>query len=213
MKVIVYVERPSDKLAMRSLLRGLIEQKRGKGVEIEFFDTHKGDAKGFLLNTLPKRVANILLNDHDALVAVVPDLYPKNKGFKHDTVSELAKGILKNFEDALRARAVPDNSKVKERFKFFCFKYDMEALILASEEALKARLHAETFKVDWHRTVEEQNNDYPPRIIVEQLFKGHGMRYNGPTDAPLILGRSSYQELAKKCYQCFGPFVAFLEGL
>ena len=35
MKVIVYVEGPSDKLAMEALLRPLLERKRGNGVSID----------------------------------------------------------------------------------------------------------------------------------------------------------------------------------
>ena len=45
MRVIVYVEGPSDKAAMNALLEPLLEQKRQEGISIEFFETPAGDRK------------------------------------------------------------------------------------------------------------------------------------------------------------------------
>ena len=45
MRVIVYVEGPSDKAAMNALLEPLLEQKRQEGISIEFFKTPAGDRK------------------------------------------------------------------------------------------------------------------------------------------------------------------------
>jgi hypothetical protein len=55
MKVIVYVEGRSDVLAMRALLRGLIEAKKKEGILIDFFETDEGDRKKSLLVKAPKK--------------------------------------------------------------------------------------------------------------------------------------------------------------
>ncbi len=59
----------------------------------------------------------------------------KIKGFAHETFPELEHGILKKFEEALKKKQINDDS-LKERFKVFCFKHDLESLILASESQL-----------------------------------------------------------------------------
>jgi hypothetical protein len=83
MKVVVYVEGPSDKAAMNSLLAPLLETKKNQGVAIDFFESPTGDKKKTLLTKVPKRAANILFNNPHAVVVIMPDLYPKNKGFPH----------------------------------------------------------------------------------------------------------------------------------
>jgi hypothetical protein len=40
--VVVYVEGPSDKAAMTALLAPLLEQKRKKGIAIDFFESPTG---------------------------------------------------------------------------------------------------------------------------------------------------------------------------
>ena len=161
---------------------------------------------------VPRRAVGIL-NDPHSVVVAMPDLYPKNKGFPHETLYELKAGILKNFNDALRNRDVEDDVRPKDRFKVFCFKYDLEALILAAEEALKRRLGADHLDVTWQIPVEDQDHVHPPKRIVERIFEEHGALYEDTVDAPFILGASCYQDIADKCFQCFKPFVEFLTGL
>lgn len=213
MKVIVYVEGPSDKAAMYALLDSLLEQKRQEGISIEFFESPAGDRKAAVLTKVPRKAVNIILNDPDSLVVAMPDLYPRNKVFPHETFEELVTGILKNFIDALRSKGFEDDVRPKDRFKVFCFKHDLESLILASEEALKSQLGAKYLDVTWQIPVEDQDHDYPPKRVVEDLFEKHGKRYKDTVDAPLILNASNYQEIAERCSQCFRPFVEFLAGL
>lgn len=130
-------------------------------------------------------------------MVAIPDLYPKNKAFPHETFEELQTGILKNFEDALQSRGRRGDVRLKERFKVFCFKYDLEALILAAEEVLKGRLGAKSLSVTWRIPVEDQNHNRPPKHIVEELFTKHSKRYQATVDAPLILGASDYQAIAE----------------
>jgi hypothetical protein len=179
-------------------------------VDIQFYETPNGDRKTAVLKKVPKKAVNTLCNLPDSVVVALPDLYPRNKGFPHETVDELVEGVTENFRRALRAG---DDPRLAGRFRVFCFKHDLEALLLASEEGLRLRLGASSLEPQWRIPVEDQDHDCPPKRIVEELFRKHGKRYTATLDAPLILGASNYQDLAARCPQCFGPFVAFLAGL
>jgi hypothetical protein len=209
-RVIIYVEGSSDKMALQALLLPIIEQASQRGITISFFETPSGDRKYSVLTKVPQKAANILLNDTDSIVVAMPDLYPKNKGFQHETCEELFLGINKRFEKALRDKAQKSDFSIQNRFKVFCLKHDLEALILASEDSLKNQLGIHTFRITWHTPVEDQDHDQPPKKIVEDLYKAHGKRYRDTIDAPLILGASNYQDIAGKCPQCFKPFIEFL---
>jgi len=213
MRAIVYVEGNSDKQALEVLLKPLIEQKLQEGVAIEIFETPAGDRKTSLLTKVPVKAVNILLNDPTAVVAAVPDLYPKNKAFPHETYPELVRGLTTKFEQALQEKTHQPDKRIFPRFKVFCFKHDMEVLILAAEEALRAQLENATFKVTWRKPVEDQNQDHPPKYVVEDIYHRHGQKYKGTVDAPLILRGVSYRQIAERCPQCFKPFVDFLENL
>jgi hypothetical protein len=218
MRVIIYVEGSSDKNAMEALLVKLINKKSEQGVSIEFFpvkggnNDRGGDAKKELLLNAPIKAVNILCNNSYSIAIILPDLYPKNKGFPHETFQQLEAGIMKIFSQALQKKGIQDE-RLKERFKVFCFKYEMEALILGAESALQSKLGVTSLAVTWTIPVEDQNHDRPPSKIVEQLFRDSGKGYKKTVDAKLILGNTSYQEIAEKCPQCFKPFVEFIEGI
>lgn len=212
MRVVVYVEGPSDKLAMETLLRPLLDAKRAAGFAIDFFEAPEGDRKASVLLKAPVKAANILSNDPDTVVILMPDLYPKNKGFPHETFDELTAGITANFRHALRAKGLADERLV-ERFKVFCFKHDLEALLLACPDELADRLKVKAVRQVWRVPVEEQDHDMPPKRIVERLFAEQGQKYKDTVDAPLILGRADTGEVVAGCPQCFAPLVVFLEGL
>jgi hypothetical protein len=80
MKVMIYVEGPSDKAAMEALLMSLIELKRKQGITIEFFDAPSGDKKASVLTKVPIKAVNMIMNDPSAMVIALPDLYPRNMG-------------------------------------------------------------------------------------------------------------------------------------
>jgi len=213
MRIIVYVEGPSDKSAMQALLSSLIERKRQEGVSIKFCEPPKGDRKVSVLTKVPREAVNVILNDPHASVVAMPDLYPKDKGFPHTTPEQLQKGILERFEAALRAKAGDMDGRLKRRFHIFCFKYDLEALVLAAEQQLKSRLRVQNLKITWRKPVEDQDHDTPPKRVVEELFQLHNDRYVDTTDAPLILSDSDFDEIAERCPQCFRPFVEFLKNV
>ena len=212
-EVIIYVEGPSDQAAMEALLEPLIEEKSREGIVITFSRALRGDRKRYILLEVPRRAVDIIISKPHTIVVAMPDLYPRNKGFKHETFDELKTGILRNFSNALRHKGAADDSCVRERFRVFCFKYDLEALVLASQEALRKQLGIDRLKVTWRTPVEDQDHDNPPRQIVESLFKEHGQTYKTREHAPLILGASDYRDIAEKCPQCFKPFVEFLTDL
>src|SRR5258708_21845717 len=139
--IIVYVEGPSDKNGLQELLKPLIDQKLQNGVAIKFFETPEGDRKESVLFKVPRRAVDILRSEADALVVAMPDLYPHNKGFPHETFEELRLGILEQFEH-WRSHADAD-PRLVERFRVFCLKHDLETLILAAHEALALPLGLE----------------------------------------------------------------------
>jgi hypothetical protein len=212
-QVIVYVEGPSDKSAMEALLKSLIEGKGQEGIAINFFLASSGDRKTYLLNTVPQRAANIILSDPNAVVIVMPDLYPKNKEFTHETPEQLEEGIRNRFSKVLQRKDKSDDSRYQLRFKVFCFKHDLEALLLASQNLVKEHLGLSSLSPTWMIPVEDQNHSYPPKKVLEDLFSAHGKKYVDTIHAPLILGRSNYKEVADSCPQCFKPFISFLEDL
>ncbi|PSR00213.1 MAG: hypothetical protein BRD48_01810 [Bacteroidetes bacterium QS_9_68_14] len=212
-RLIVYVEGRSDALALRALLAPLLDRKlREDGARVEFFEAPAGDRKESVLMRVPRKAANILRGDPQALVAALPDLYPPNKAFDHETVEELRSGIRKHFRTCLREKGI-DDERMERRFKVFCFKHDFEALVLAARDALLRHLDADAFATSWHTPVEDQNHDKPPKRIVEELFAAHDRKYVETVDAPRILGNAHYETVVERCPQCFAPFVDFLAGL
>jgi hypothetical protein len=217
MKVVVYVEGVSDKLAMQELLESLLQQKRDEGIAIDFISVpdsaNMRDNKRALLLKLPKKAVNLLTTDRTSIVVIMPDLYPRDTAFPHATPAEMEQGIRGNFEKALQEKYGSLDRRIADRFHVFCFKHDLEALVLASVDGLKSRLGKQKLKLTWTIPVEDQNHGNPPKRVVEQLFKDSGEMYKDTLDAPLILSGSNYNEVAKSCPQCFRPFVEFLEGL
>lgn len=209
MNVIVYVEGPSDQLAMQELLAGLLTRLQQKGVEVKFIPS---DNKKNLMLKTPGKAINILRNDPHSVVIALPDLYPPNQGFDHLTFDELDHALQSEFKRELACKSI-DDDRIYQRFLVFCFKHDLEALILAAESQLASRLGVSSVECTWRKPVEDQNYYKPPKRIVEQLFNNYGSRYKDTIDAPLILGAAHYQEVAAACPQCFKSFVDYLESL
>jgi hypothetical protein len=212
MEVLVYVEGRSDMEAMNQLLKPLLERKTAEGVAIRFLEPATGDRKKQLLLAIPERAANILRNRPQTHIVVMPDVYPKNKGFAHESFAEMKAGVLANFRRKLKAAEL-DDQRLLGRFHIFAFKHDLEALLLAFNAGIEARLKQQQIPVTWTIPVEDQNLDQPPKRIVEALFKTYGESYRDTVDAPAILSLADYQAIAEACPQCFKPFVDYLESL
>jgi hypothetical protein len=208
----VYVEGPSDRAAMEALLASLLERLQHRGVSVQFRPAGGKDA---VFKRIPDKAVNILRNmreGHDDHVVVLPDLYPRDRGFPHSTAEELTAGAFQQFREILERKGIRD-PRLESRFHVFCFKHDLEALVLAAFEQLKARLGAPNLRRIWQLPVEDVDHGNPPKRVVEELFRKHGKIYRDTRDVPLILGGASYTALAEECPQCFGRFVQFLEAL
>lgn len=212
-EVLIYVEGRSDKNAMEALLRTLLQQKLQEGIAINFIESPEGDKKKSVLTKVPRRAASIIQNKSHSVVVAMPDLYPRDVVFEHKTFGELEEGILKKFDELMQNGRFADDIRLKDRFRVFCFKHDLEALILASEEALKDYLSLDSLEVIWRKPVECQDHDEPPKLIVEKLFRENGRRYKGTVHARAILENADYRIIAERCQQCFKPFVDFLSNL
>lgn len=213
MNVVVYVEGDSDRLALEALLTAESERLAAVGVAIRLISAPPGDAKKFVLLEVPRRAARILANDASAHVVALPDLFPRNKGFPHATCAEIEAEQRRRLERLLVEQR--QDVRAAQRFRTFCLKHDLEALVLAAEEALAARLGRplETLRGRWRRPVEDQDHECPPKRVVEELFRECGLSYQASVDAPLILRDAALATIVERCPQCFGPFVDWLRSL
>lgn len=206
MKVIVYVEGKGDRLCLETLLHPLLKAKEAAGVSIRFIEMQKGDRKTALLTTAPQKAAYAIRNDPQILVVILPDLYPRNKAFDHTTCDEMRAGVVRRFRQVI-GLGHQDAARFEERFQVFCLIHDLEVLLLAAEEQLLTACGLET--PSWTTPVEEQDQDNPPKRIVEKLIRG----YQPAVDGPRILAGAHYPEIAARCPHGFGLFVAFLESI
>ena len=210
MKILVFVEGPSDKFCLETVLRPLLVQKQQEGISVTFHEAPAGDKKKRILEAVPVKAVNILCNDPVSAVVAIPDLYPKNHGFPHNSADELCAGINQNFIKA--AERLGCDRRIQDRFFAFCFIHYLEALLLAVPDSLRQRIGVKNLKPSWKSSVEEQNNQEPPKYVVQELFKTVGKKYKDTVDAPAILDGADYHALADACPQGFGKFVRFLEA-
>jgi hypothetical protein len=201
-EVFVYLEGPSDQLGMEKLLANAIETALNTGNSVGFYPMGGKDA---LLNKGPLKALNILRNKPNSWVFLVPDLYPQNMSFAHSTYDELKRELEKRFRSELQRKNCDD--RLKDRFLVHCFKYDLEVLLLASDQALMQRLGTTKFTQTWTNPVEDQDHHRPPKRVVKDLFSDAGKKYKETADVPWILERSDYNELQNKCPQNFKPFL------
>jgi hypothetical protein len=214
-KVLVYVEGPSDRDALRGLLDPIVTAGRERGVGISF---HPLNDKAALLDNCGRKAADHLAEHPDGWVFALPDLYPMSvyDGTRnaHSSFAELERLLRARF--LTRAEKIGVPPAVHGRFRVHCLKYDLEGLLLAAPDALRARLGTtDALRNRWRNPVEDQNDRQPPKRIVEVLFSQYRKRsrYVDTVDAPWILQRASLDALMTACPQRFAPFVSELRGL
>ncbi|MFZ4829155.1 MAG: DUF4276 family protein, partial [Phototrophicaceae bacterium] len=149
LSVMVYVEGQSDVKGMEALLRPLLEQKEEQGVKINFYEAPPGDKKASLMTKTPVNAVKILKNNPYAHVVVMPDLYPLNKAVPHETPQQLKAVIRDQFTQALKREGLADDQRYHKRFAVFCFKYDLEALVLSALQPLALRLGVKAIQPTW----------------------------------------------------------------
>jgi Domain of unknown function (DUF4276) len=213
-KVIVYVEGSSDQKALQALLKPIIDVGRSNGIGISFLPLN-GKAK--ILDDVPRKAAEQLCQHAKDWVFAVPDLYPMasydNGPNKHRTFAELCQLLGARFRARADKLQLPD--AVRRQFRVHCLKHDLEALLLAAPSKLRDRLGTtDGLQGRWRQPVEDQNDDKPPKRIVEALFENYcRRRYRDTVDAVWILDRASLEAVEAACSQRFAPFVRELRAI
>lgn len=206
MKVLVYVEGPSDRTALEKLLRSLIDQGKRNHVGINFIPLGN---KEKVLNDSPRKAAAHLADAPQDWVFALPDFHPMEA---HGSLAGLRRLLMDRFTE--RAAGLP--AAVRDHFWVHCLKHDLEVLLLASPEALRQRLKTQDqLKGAWRQPVEDQNGEQPPKRVVERLFDKYRKKpvYQDTVDAPWILERAKLEEVRKACPQCFATLLGELEAL
>lgn len=212
MKILVYVEGPSDRGGLEAILGPVIEAGRSRGVGISF---HPQGGKTKILEEVPRKAADHLSDRPGDLVIALPDLYPMapyaGGPNAHESFEELEVLLRGRFEARASKLALPDG--VRSRFRVHCLKHDLEVLLLAAPDSLRLRLRtSDVMKKAWRVPVEDQNDERPPKRVVEKLFDKYRRKgqYVDTVDAPWILERADLAAVQRACPQRFAPFVATL---
>jgi hypothetical protein len=213
MKIFVYVEGVSDKVALEALLRPIIDDlPRARRPGLSFLPR---GGKAAILNDVPLKAALHLKDKPGDWVIALPDLYPmahydNDPAMKHRSIEQLRELLGQRFRKESKTIGVLKSAQ--SHFCVHCLKHDLEALILASPDQLRERLGTkDALKNAWRNPVEDQNDDTPPKRVVERLFKNYKkQKYRDTVDAPWILERASLSAIRETCPQCFDPFVSDL---
>ena len=175
MKVWVFVEGESDRIALNSLWASWQTRlgKKGWGIQI-----HPLDDKSRYFGKIGHRAAEKMVNDEHDLVVGLPDLYPNgaysHTEFKHDDLSELKSVQTRLVRDALQTvfNLTQKNAEATlARFFPSALKHDLEVLLLAAVDELRQALGTEETLGKWRHPVEDQNQQKPPKYVVEELFR------------------------------------------
>jgi hypothetical protein len=194
MKVWIYVEGESDRIALNALWAGWREVLRGAGWGIQIIPLV--DKSRFFRKIGPHAAEKLADNEYD-LVVGLPDLYPNheyvNSQYKHADLADLKMVQTKLVEKALTDVFHLSQMKSQEALRRFlptAFKHDMEMLLLAAREELRKVLGTPDTLGNWLHPVEEQNQTKPPKYVVDDLFHAKkGMKYRDTIHAQAVLGR------------------------
>lgn len=203
MKVWIFVEGKSDVQALSALWGGWKQQLRKNGWDIKPIPLAN---KSNYFKKIGSRATEKLANDACDLVVGLPDLYPNrdyaNTEYKHNNLQELQgvqTHLVKQHLQQQMGRRADIGSHIA-RFYASALKHDLEVLLLAAASQLQFRLKMSNKPSGWRRPPEEQNQDKPPKRIVEDLFRRHLKRsYRENTDSDAILRNADLREVAKQC--------------
>ena len=194
MKVWVFVEGESDKIALNTLWTSWRSELGSKGWGIQI---HPLDDKSRYFRKIGPRAAEKMVHDDRDLVVGLPDLYPNgaysHTEFKHDDLSELKGVQTRLVRDALQTvfNLSPKNAEsTMTRFFPSALKHDLEVLLLAAVDELRQALGTEETLGRWRHPVEDQNQRTPPKYVVEDLFRTKkGRCYRDTVHAKAVLGK------------------------
>lgn len=213
MKVLVYVEGPSDRDALRALLRSVLADGQRRRIGVQFLPL--GD-KAKILDTSAGKAARHLAEHPEDWVVALPDLYPMAQydgtPNEHKSFADLERLLTERFAREARRHRVA--AEAQAHFRVHCLKHDLEVLLLACPDQLRQRLGTDHALGQWRSPVEDQNDQQPPKRIVEALFKKYRPKgYVETVDAAWILERASLEAVVARCPQRIAPFVAELQRI
>ena len=203
MKVWIFVEGKSDVQALSALWGGWKQQLRKNDWDIKPIPLSN---KSNYFKKIGSRATEKLANDACDLVVGLPDLYPNrdyaDTEYKHNNLQELqgvqTRLVKQHLQQQMGRRANVDSHIA--RFYASALKHDLEVLLLAAASQLQSRLKMSNRPSGWRRPPEEQNQERPPKRIVEDLFRRHLRRsYRENTDSDAILRKADLREVAEQC--------------
>lgn len=204
MKVWVFVEGPSEVRALDAMWSKWKTNLGNKGCGIKLISLTN---KPKLLKNVGQRVVEKLLNDNSDVAVGLPDLYPSrefaNTEYRHRSTEELQELQKRLVRQALNRYGVRGTDIVSYMSRFYAstLKHDLEVLLLAAPEQLKDRLDVSNLTRSWRHPPEEQNQDQPPKRIVQALFRRHRRRksYSQILDSVAILRDAELQDVTEQC--------------
>ena len=203
MKVWIFVEGKSDVLALSALLNGWKQNLSTKGWGIQLIPL---ESKSKYFRKIGSRATEKLANDAHDLVVGLPDLYPNrdyaDTEYKHNNLQELqgvqTRLVKQHLQQQMGRRADVDSHIA--HFYASALKHDLEVLLLAATSQLQSRLRMSNMPRSWRQPPENQNQDRPPKRIVEELFRINLKRsYRENTDSDAILRKADLREVAEQC--------------
>ena len=211
MKVWIFVEGESDVQALSALWRGWRQRLGKKGWGIQLIPL-EGKSKYF--RKIGPRATEKLEHDAHDLVVGLPDLYPNqdyaNTQYKHNNLKELRAVQTRLVKQQMGRRT--DINSYMARFYASALKHDLEVLLLAATSQLQSRLKMSSKPSGWRQPPEDQNQERPPKKIVEELFRTHRKRsYRENTDSAAILRDADLRQVAEQC-PTFSAMIDWIGG-
>lgn len=194
MRVWVFVEGESDRLALEALWRNWKVRLGDKRCGLKVIAMND---KSRFLRKIGPRAGEKLENNSDDVVVGLPDLYPndpyRNTRYGHADYAELAQVQSREVKEALRKVYNIGNRQLPQyldRFYPSALKHDLEMLLLAAKDQLRRVLKTSEAIGGWSVPVEDQNQGKPPKRVVKNLFLTKSERkhaYRDTKDAPAVL--------------------------
>jgi hypothetical protein len=192
MRVYVFVEGAADRQALEVLWQGWRERLRAVGWGVAVIPL---DDKSRVLRKIGHRAAEKLVASQQDLVVGLPDLYPiaqyRGTEYGHENLCQLQEIQKGRVTDALRSiygKSAGDMDGLMRRFLPSALKHDLEMLLLAARNELRAYLRTPDHLGSWRHPVEDQNQQQPPKHIVEELFRTQrGWHYRDTIHAPAVM--------------------------
>jgi hypothetical protein len=194
MIVWVYVEGESDRLGLLALWTNWRTQLRTTGHGIKIIPL---GSKSQFFHKIGPRAARQLYDNSENIVIGLPDLYPNREyvgtQYEHRDLEQLISVQKREVSNALQNKFSVNRSQTRQllgRFLPSALKYDLEMLLLAAKEQLRSYLGTPDRLGNWRNPVEDQNQNHPPKRIVEELFRTKSRTrcaYRDTRDASAVL--------------------------